>query len=68
MTLQYLEALKALGASPSTKFIIPIEFTQLLEPLLDFLAPIDDGGDGGTAPARPGRGSATSRAAAGRRA
>jgi regulator of protease activity HflC (stomatin/prohibitin superfamily) len=33
MTLQYLEALKALGASPSTKWIIPTEFTHLLEPL-----------------------------------
>src|SRR5256714_5363949 len=28
MALQYLEALKALGASPSTKFIIPTEFTS----------------------------------------
>ena len=27
MTLQYLEALKALGASPSTKFILPLELT-----------------------------------------
>jgi regulator of protease activity HflC (stomatin/prohibitin superfamily) len=33
MLLQYLEALKALGGSPSTKFIIPTEFTALLEPL-----------------------------------
>ena len=32
MALQYLEALKALGASPSTKFVIPAEFTQLVEP------------------------------------
>ena len=31
MTLQYLEALKALGASPSTKFVIPTEFTRLAE-------------------------------------
>src|SRR5512135_2920849 len=31
MALQYLEALKALGASPSTKFIIPSEFTSLAE-------------------------------------
>ena len=29
MTLQYLEALKALGASPSTKWVIPLEFTEL---------------------------------------
>jgi regulator of protease activity HflC (stomatin/prohibitin superfamily) len=29
ITLQYLEALKALGASPATKFIIPTEFAAL---------------------------------------
>ncbi len=33
MTLQYFEALKALGASPSTKYIFPMEFTNLLKPL-----------------------------------
>ena len=37
MALQYLEALKALGASPSTKFIIPTEFTRLLEPISGFV-------------------------------
>ena len=37
MALQYLEALKALGASPSTKFVIPTEFTRLLEPIQDFV-------------------------------
>ena len=31
MTLQYFETLKALGASPSTKYIFPLEFTNLLE-------------------------------------
>jgi regulator of protease activity HflC (stomatin/prohibitin superfamily) len=30
MSLQYLEALKALGASDSTKFVIPMEFSALL--------------------------------------
>ena len=30
MSLQYLDALKALGASDSTKFVIPIEFSSLL--------------------------------------
>src|SRR6266567_2806130 len=34
MALQYLEALKALGASPSTKFVIPTEFTRLVAPLM----------------------------------
>jgi len=32
MSLQYLEALKAIGASPSTKFVVPLELTQLLAP------------------------------------
>jgi len=30
MGIQYLEALKALGDSPATKFVIPLEFTSLL--------------------------------------
>ena len=33
MALQYLDALKALGAGPATKFVIPLEFTQLIEPI-----------------------------------
>jgi regulator of protease activity HflC (stomatin/prohibitin superfamily) len=37
MALQYLEALKALGASPSTKFVIPTEFTSLLGPITGFV-------------------------------
>jgi regulator of protease activity HflC (stomatin/prohibitin superfamily) len=35
MSLQYLEALKALGASPATKFVFPMEFTKLLQPFVD---------------------------------
>ena len=38
MTLQYLEALKAIGSSPATKYVIPFEFTQLLQPLVGYLA------------------------------
>ncbi len=30
MTLQYFEALKAIGVSPSTKYIFPLEFTGML--------------------------------------
>ena len=37
MALQYLEALKALGQSPSTKFVIPTEFTRLVEPLTGYV-------------------------------
>jgi len=38
MTLQYFETLKSLGASPSTKYIFPMEFTSMLSNFL--------GGDG----------------------
>src|SRR5918996_887047 len=41
MTLQYLDTLKALGASPSSKFVFPLEFTRLLEGLR-----VPAGGDG----------------------
>jgi regulator of protease activity HflC (stomatin/prohibitin superfamily) len=34
MTLQYFETLKAMGASSSTKFIFPMEFTRLLDGFL----------------------------------
>ena len=34
MTLQYFEALKSIGASPSTKFIFPMEFTSMLDNFL----------------------------------
>src|SRR3954471_7713576 len=37
MALQYLEALKALGASPSTKYIIPTEFTSFVGPLTEIV-------------------------------
>jgi hypothetical protein len=37
MALQYLDALKALGNSPATKFVIPTEFTRLLEPISGFV-------------------------------
>ena len=46
MALQYLEALKALGLSPATKFVIPLEFTRLVEPFINYLTP-------GTDPTRP---------------
>ncbi len=38
MALQYLEAFKALGASPSTKYILPLEVTSLAESFRGFLA------------------------------
>jgi regulator of protease activity HflC (stomatin/prohibitin superfamily) len=47
MALQYLEALKALGASPSTKFLIPTEFSRLAEQIGDYV-------QGGIAPRATG--------------
>ncbi len=37
MALQYLEALKTLGTSPATKFVIPLEFTELIRPISGFV-------------------------------
>ena len=34
LSLQYLETLKAVGSSPSTKFILPMEVTSMLERLV----------------------------------
>jgi regulator of protease activity HflC (stomatin/prohibitin superfamily) len=31
MSLQYLDALKQIGASPSTKFVVPMELASLLQ-------------------------------------
>ena len=35
LSLQYFDTLKSLGESPSSKFIFPMEFTQLLNPFLN---------------------------------
>jgi len=37
LTLQYLDSLKAIGASPSTKFIFPMEFAGLIRPLTNIV-------------------------------
>ena len=51
MALQYLEALKALGLSPATKFLIPLEFTKLAESFSGYVerigVPDRSGGDAG---------------------
>jgi hypothetical protein len=36
MSLQYLDALRALGSGPATKFIFPMEFTHLLRPFVRY--------------------------------
>lgn len=38
MVLQYLDALKTIGSSPATKFIFPMEFTELMAPIQKFLS------------------------------
>ncbi len=38
MMLQYMEALKVIGASPSTKYIFPMEFTSMIKPLVEAIA------------------------------
>jgi regulator of protease activity HflC (stomatin/prohibitin superfamily) len=52
MALQYLDALKALGASPATKFVIPTEFTRLVEPFTGFVERGMGAGDGGAPAAK----------------
>ena len=49
MALQYLEAFKALGASPSTKFVLPLEITGLADSFRGYLAASKEEG-----PAKPG--------------
>ncbi|MBX3029332.1 MAG: SPFH/Band 7/PHB domain protein [Chloroflexi bacterium] len=72
MLLQYLDTLKALGASPSTKYVLPLELTELAQRLGRFVDASADappsgptGGvralPGGTGPTggAPGEGSST---------
>ena len=59
MTLQVIDGLKALGASPASTFVIPMDFTRLFGQLGDFLehglngreaVAIPTGGNGSAAP------------------
>ena len=45
LSLQYFDTLKQLGSSPSTKFIFPMEFTNLLSPFIK-MARRGDGAEG----------------------
>ena len=47
MSLQYFETLKEIGASPSTKFIFPMEFTNVLKPFMNMAANTDEDGANG---------------------
>ena len=42
LSLQYLDTLKEVGAAESTKFIFPMEFTSLLRPFSNLVAPNDN--------------------------
>jgi regulator of protease activity HflC (stomatin/prohibitin superfamily) len=46
MSLQYLEALKQIGASPSTKFVIPVELSSLLSGIAGLAGRSFGDGDG----------------------
>ena len=48
MSLQYFETLKDIGASPSTKFIFPMEFTNVLKPFMNLAASGQEDGSNGT--------------------
>src|SRR5207247_7985339 len=37
MALQYLDMLKTLGTSPSTKYVLPMEFTRIISKLTGFI-------------------------------
>ena len=50
MTLQYFEALKQVGSSPSTKFVFPMELTSFLRPLGQYARDIADGDTNGGEP------------------
>src|SRR6476619_3501701 len=54
MALQYLDALKAIGQSPSTKYIFPLEFTELADAFRGYLeesnTPLPAGGSGTPTP------------------
>lgn len=45
MSLQYLETLQKLGGSEATKYVVPMEFTSLLQPILRHTR--ESGSDGG---------------------
>lgn len=54
MSLQYLEALRALGASPATKLVVPVELTNLLRPFIEHTAAPTESTNGVAAPATNG--------------
>jgi regulator of protease activity HflC (stomatin/prohibitin superfamily) len=60
MALQYLEAFKALGESPSTKYILPLEMTQLADAFRGYLSSSNKSGPAGGSSHTGGSGPAVS--------
>jgi regulator of protease activity HflC (stomatin/prohibitin superfamily) len=60
MSLQYLDALKQIGASPSTKFVVPLELSSLLSGLSGMSRSFGQGAPGGDGKTGPGGGQAAS--------
>ena len=58
MSLQYLDMLKALGASRATKLVVPTEFTNLLRPLIEHTSNALRSADGASAGATGASGAA----------
>src|SRR5207237_5279230 len=56
MSLQYLEALKQIGSSPSTKFVVPLELASLLSGLSGMSRSFGPGSAGGDGKATSGEG------------
>lgn len=46
MTLQYLDALRALGASPATKYVIPLELVAMLQRAMSSISAAGSGTNG----------------------
>ena len=55
--LQYLEAFKALGQSPATKYLIPLEFTQLADSFRGYLEGANEPGPNEPGPSSSGESS-----------
>ena len=56
MSLQYLDALKQIGSSPSTKFVLPMELSNLLSGVMGLTGKSFGSGDGAGAGAGAGGG------------
>jgi regulator of protease activity HflC (stomatin/prohibitin superfamily) len=53
MALQYMEALKTIGSSPSTKFVVPMEFMQMAQQIMGNLG--NAASNGAAKPALPSK-------------